>query len=235
MLRPGEFKMIDKAMEICKLPQGSSVLEVGCGTGDTTERLEKKYGAKVSAIDISLEMVRRTKERGLLAQVAYGDGEFLEDFPSFSFDLVVMECVLSLINKPDEALHEAYCTLKKGGMLFISDLSVKNPDPEQMKALAIEAERLAKKPKEYKECDDQQDEMRVVSFRHEGRFLLEPLKEALEEVGFRVIFTEDRSKDLEEYVAQQMMAGEDGDADSWDCSGYPKDTGYFMLIAQKPL
>lgn len=230
MLRPGEFKMIDKAMEVSGLPKGAKILEIGCGEGDTTEHLEKKYGAKVNAIDISLEMVRKTKERGLKANVAYGDGEFLEDFPSFSFDMVVMECVLSLINLPDEALHEAYCTLKKGGMLFLSDLMVKNPDPMQMKALAIEAERLATKPKEYKECDDQEDKMRLVNFRHEGRFLLEPLKAALEEIGFSVIFSEDRSKDLDEFVGQQLLSGEEN-----TLGDYPKDTGYFMLVAQKPL
>lgn len=232
MLRPGEFKMIDKAMEICALPKGATVLDIGCGEGDTTERLEKKYGAKVSAIDMSLEMVSKTKERGLKAEVSYGDGEFLEHFPSFTFDMVVMECVLSLINKPDEALHEAYCTLKKGGYLFVSDVMVKNPDPMQMKALAIEADRLSKVPKEHQECDDHENDMRVVNFRYEERFLLEPLKSAMEETGFRVIFTEDRSKDLDEYVGQQILSGEDK---GWDCSGYPKDTGYFMVVAQKPL
>lgn len=234
MLRPGEFKMIDKAMEICNLPEGGRVLEIGCGTGDTTERLEKKYGAKVSAIDTSLEMVRRAKKRGLDAEIAYGDGEFLEHFSSFTFDMVVMECVLSLIHKPDEALHEAYCTLKKGGMLFLSDVSIKNPDPMQMKALAIEADRLSKIPKEYKECDDRQEEMRVVNFRHEGRFLLNPLKEALEDVGFHLVFEEDRSKDLDEYVAEKILSGEEEEG-GWSCDNYPKDTGYFMMIAQKPL
>ena len=45
--------------------------------------------------------------------IRLGDGEFLDDFSSKTFDGVFMECVLSVINMPDEALHEAYCVLKK--------------------------------------------------------------------------------------------------------------------------
>ena len=76
---------------------------------------------KVSAIDMSLEIPVRPR-RGL--KRCHTEMGFLEHFPSFTFDMVVI-VRLSLINKPDEALHEAYCTLKKGGYLFVSDVIVR--------------------------------------------------------------------------------------------------------------
>jgi SAM-dependent methyltransferase len=84
--------------------------------------------------------------------IKFGDGEFLDDYPSYSFNGVMMECVLSLINLPDEALHEVYCVLKKGGKLFISDLYIKNPKPEFLQALAREAEIQQQTPHSEGDC-----------------------------------------------------------------------------------
>jgi len=242
ILRPGRFDITDKAAELMDLPKNAAVLEIGCGEGDTTEHLEKEYGYKMSAIDISLEMVRKAKEKGLKADIKYGDGEFLDEFTSFSFDAVIMECVLSLINIPDEALHEAYCVLKKGGRLFISDLYMKDPDPARVKAIKTEADRLARIPHEHKdECGDdcaEDHKKRFVDFRFEDRFIKEPLIKNIEDIGFKVTFWEDRSADLETYVAEAMMNGEDvsttGKMSAGSCTAdRKKDTGYFMMVAEK--
>jgi ubiquinone/menaquinone biosynthesis C-methylase UbiE len=232
MLRPGAFTITDRAMEIIQLPKKSKVLEVGCGEGETTERLEKHYGFDVSAIDISMEMVRIAKERGLAANIFLGDGEFLDDFSSHTFDGVVMECVLSLINLPDEALHEVYCVLKETGKLFISDLYLKNPEPGLLRSLDIEAHRLATKPHEESSCSDDcadDHKKRLVNFRYQGVLLLEPLQRALEDMGFRMIIVEDYSKELGNYLAESILKGQKNPA----TQSLPKDTGYFLLVAEK--
>ncbi|MEA4923076.1 MAG: class I SAM-dependent methyltransferase [Eubacteriaceae bacterium] len=234
MLRPGEFRITDKAMKICGFEKGAKILEVGCGEGDTTEHLEKDLGYEVSAIDTSLDMVSRTKARGLDAEVKYGDGEFLEGFSSFSFDGVVMECVLSLINMPDEALHESWCVLKKGGKLFISDMCHKDPDPDIMAAVARKAAEESIKPHEEGECSDdcaEDHKQRLVDFRYDGKFFVEPLKKMLKSIGYKIVMEEDRSMDLDSYAAEKMMNGEEPDT----CIKNTKKTGYFMLVAEKPL
>ena len=58
-----------------------------------------------------------------------------------------------LYTSPDEALHEAYCVLKKGGKLVIVDEYHKDPDPKKMKAVAIEAQRQSKIPHKEGDCE----------------------------------------------------------------------------------
>jgi ubiquinone/menaquinone biosynthesis C-methylase UbiE len=237
--KPGEFRITKKAMEIWKLPKGSKVLDIGCGLGETVEFLENEYGYECSGIDLSMARIQEGKTRNPSLNIKYGDGEFLEDFPSYSFDGVVMECTLSLINLPDEALHEAYCVLKKGGKLFVSDLYIKNPDPGFVKALQIEAERINSIPRKEGECGtdcEEEHKSRFVNFRSSGRFLIIPLIEQLAEIGYRNISWADCSQELENFVAEKLM--KDGTLEDCLCDSalHPKDdfkTGYFMLTAEK--
>jgi ubiquinone/menaquinone biosynthesis C-methylase UbiE len=227
-------------MEKWKLPKGSKVLDVGCGLGETMEFLQREYGFACTGIELSMPRIQEVKKRNPELEVKYGDGEFLDEFQSYSFDGVLMECTLSLINLPDEALHEAYCVLKKGGKLFLSDLYIKNPEPAFVRALGIEAERQGRKPHNEQECGtDCADEhkKRALRFRSSGRFLIEPLLKQLEETGFRNIAWEDFSLELDNYAAEKLM--KDGTLEGCLCEEalHPKDsfkTGYFMLTAEKP-
>lgn len=234
LYRPGEFNITDRMMERAALAKGSRVLDIGCGDGDTVVHLTEEWGMKAEGIDISLARINEAKEKHPGINVKFGDGEFLDSYPSFSFDAVMMECTLSLINLPDEALHEAYCVLKKGGRLMISDLYYKNPDPKQMKAAAIEAERQSRMP--HKEGDCEEHNERLVDFRYEGAFYEKPLIRQLEEIGYRIRVFEDRSDDLNAFVAQYVMDG--GKLEDLMGGRKPKAAkklGYFLLVADKPL
>lgn len=239
--KPGEFRITKKAIDRWKLPNGAEVLDIGCGLGETMEYLQQEYGYVCSGIDLSMERVREAKERNPELNISYGDGEFLDAFPSYSFDGVTLECVLSVINIPDEALHEAYCVLKKGGKLFISDLYIKNPEPDFIQALKIEAIGQSQKPHGEHACStdcEEEHKNRLVPFRSSGRFLIEPLIEQLEEIGYHNIDWEDCSDELYRYTAEKIMA--DGTLEGCLCEDalHPKDsykTGYFMLTAEKPI
>ena len=239
--KPGEFRITKKAIDKWKLPKGSKVLDVGCGLGETMEYLEKEYGFVCSGIELSMERIKEAKERNQDLNISYGDGEFLDGFQSFSFDGLTMECVLSVINMPEEALHEAYCVLKKGGRLFVSDLFIKDPDPGFIKALKIEADRQNSKPHHEGECGtdcEEEHKNKIVPFRSSGRFLMEPLIEQLKEIGYANIVWEDCSLELNRYAAEKIMR--DGTLEGCLCEDaiHPKDnykTGYFLLTAEKPL
>lgn len=233
VLRPGEFAITDKAIEIAGLKKGDRILDIGCGEGDTVAHFNE-LGMNAEGIDMSLKMINAAKEKYPEINVKMGDGEFLDDYSSYTFDAITMECVLSLINIPDEALHEAWCVLKKGGKLIISDLYYKDPDPMKMKAVKMEAQRLAMKPR--KEGDCEANPTRFVDFRVKGAFFEKPLIAQLKEIGYKILAFEDRSIDLDNYAAQIIMNGgrlEDLMCDV-DFSDKKNKIGYFLLVAQKP-
>ncbi len=238
MYRPGKFTITDQGIKIAKLEKGAAVLEIGCGLGETTERLEKEYGFEVSPIDNSLEMVRQTNLRNIQTKASYGDGEFLEAFSSNTFDGIISECVLSIIGKPDEAIHEAFCTLKKGGKYIISDLYFTKEDPEEV----AEAERKAKVDATtevpYNQCNDdceEAHEVRNVDFRYENIFFKKQLIKALADTGFTDIYFEDFTGELESFVAEEIMQGEECvySAGIKKQIGDRKGIGYFLLVATK--
>lgn len=233
IMRPGEFDITDRGIELAGLKNGDRVLDIGCGEGDTVAHLCKDWGMDAEGIDMNLSMISTAKEKHPEISVKFGDGEFLDDYTSYTFDAVTMECVLSLINIPDESLHEAYCVLKKGGKLILSDLYYKDPDPKKMRAVKIEAARLSQKPR--KEGDCEESPIRFVDFKLNGAFFEAPLKAQLEEIGYRILAFEDRTADLDNYVAQRLMDGEKPEdlLPGIDKKGGDK-IGYFLLVAQKP-
>ena len=257
--KPGEFRITDDAMEIWKLPKGATILDIGCGQGDTVEYLEKAYEFKASGIDISKDMISDGLAKNPNLDIKHGDGEFLDGYSSYSFDGVMMECVLSLVNMPDEVLHEAYCVLKKGGKLLISDLYIKNPDQELLKSVQNETDRQRAIPFREKECGSHSEEegsdcseggcddftdyvsensSRAVNFRYCGRFLITPLANQLKEIGYINISWKDYSIELDNFMAEKILR--DGNLEGCFCpEALNQDdkckTGYFMLTAEKPL
>ena len=234
--RPGEFKITDRALEIANFKEGSRILDIGCGEGDTVNHLNE-MGMKAEGIEMNLTKIVEAKKKFPGINVNYGDGEFLDEWPSYTFDGITMECVLSLINIPEESLNEAYCVLKKGGKLIITDLYERDPDPKQMAAVAMEAKRQSRLPHHEGDCENRG--LKYVDFRFEGAFYKEPLIKMIEEVGFKVKAFEDFSIELDNYAAQIMLDGgklEDACKGlKLEHNGQRRKIGYFMIVAEKPL
>lgn len=211
---PDRFNITDRGIEKANFKAGSRMLDVGCGSGDTVNHLNE-MGFKAEGIDINLVKISEAKTKYPGIDVKFGDGSFLDEYMSFTFDGVLMEDSLSQINQPDEALHEAYCVMKKGGRIIIRDKYEINPDPNKIKATAIEAARQARIPHKEGECDEGTTE-RLVDFRLRGVFYKDQLLSQLEdEIGFRVMKFED-------------LGTEDKDDEG-------RTIGSFLLVAQKPI
>lgn len=224
--RPGGFEVTDRALEIAKFKTGSRVLDIGCGGGDTVDHLNE-IGLKAEGIDINLAKIDEAKKQYPGINVKFGDGGFLDDYMSYTFDGIMMECALSAFPQPDEALHEAYCVLKKGGRLIITDYYEKEPDPKQMKAVAIEAARKARLPHNEGDCEAGTPS-HFTEFCFEGAFYREPLVRMLEEeLGLRVVSFEDAGVSLGEDDLYTDVKSE--------AAGKSRSLGYFILVAQKPV
>lgn len=92
----------------------ASVLEVGCGTGDVTERVQHELGVPLTAVDLSHRMVQLTAARGVHAIVA--DIQALP-FDGRRFDCVLANRVLYHLPDPDRGLREIARVLRPGGRL----------------------------------------------------------------------------------------------------------------------
>lgn len=101
----------------------TSVLEVGCGPGDLSERIAAQLNADVVAIDLSERMVELARARGVAAHV--GDLQELP-FAEASFDCVVAAWMLYHVPDVDRGLAEIARVLRPGGRLVAVTNSVEH-------------------------------------------------------------------------------------------------------------
>ncbi|MEL6383544.1 MAG: methyltransferase domain-containing protein [Cyanobacteria bacterium J06626_18] len=106
-----------------QLPQGTTLLDVGCGIGGSSRILARDYGFSVTGVTISPEQVQRARELtpiGLDAQFRVDDAMALS-YPDASFDVVWS--VEAGPHMPDKATfaRELLRVLKPGGVLVVAD------------------------------------------------------------------------------------------------------------------
>ena len=111
------------------LERGSSVLDIGCGTGALAICLARK-GVHVTGIDVSPSLLVQASDRiragGLEALVSLkemGAANLDTAFPAASFDAVVATLVLSELSSEEieYTLEQSKRILRSGGQLLVAD------------------------------------------------------------------------------------------------------------------
>ena len=101
----------------------SSILEIGCGTGKNTALLAR-LGRQVSAIDFSVGMIEKAREKISLDNVRFAVADITQPWPGKdqSVDLVVCNLVLEHISDLAFIFAEASRVLGDVGRFFVSEL-----------------------------------------------------------------------------------------------------------------
>ena len=87
------------------VPDGASVLDLGCGDGQLLEELIAKRRARGSGVDVSQAAVEACVGRGL--PVVHGDlDEGLADFADDSLDVVILSLSLQQLRHPRMVVRE---------------------------------------------------------------------------------------------------------------------------------
>ena len=109
------------------VPQGwqdqpLNILDVGCGIGNSTERLQKQFPkARISGLDLSPQMLEAAKERYPGFNFVCGDAEKLLDyFSPATFDLIIYPASLFLLPQQEESLRQAQELLQDRGLVAAS-------------------------------------------------------------------------------------------------------------------
>lgn len=138
--------------------KNKQVLDVGAGTGRLSLALAKA-GAKVTALDVSSEMLKILKNKDKKIETVVGDAENLP-FEDNTFDFVTAAFLVVHLKDLTTFFDEAYRVLKDGGILAISNIN----------------------QKEAPEVDTKQGKIKIESFYHRP----ERIVEELENLAFQV-------------------------------------------------
>lgn len=101
---------------------GSRLLDVGCGTG-VVAITAARLGARVSAIDLTPQLLEHARENARIAQVEVewqeADVEELP-FPDGQFDIVVSQFAHMFAPRPEVAVAQMLRVLRSGGTIAFS-------------------------------------------------------------------------------------------------------------------
>lgn len=108
--------------ELTPTPE-ASILEIGCGTGQTAQYLAETFHCSITAIDNHPVMVQRAKERlkHMKVDVQYGEGENLT-FNDEQFDMVIAESVITFTSSILSTLQEILRVLKEESVLMAIEM-----------------------------------------------------------------------------------------------------------------
>lgn len=219
-LRPGGFRLTERALKFCEFSTEDAVLDLGCGRGATVGYLYEKHNIKAVGIDISEKLLDIAKLKHPYADFILGTGEKIP-FSDDAFNVVFAECTLSLMEDINSIIKEVDRVLKVGGWFIIMDVYAKNPSNlKEIETFSLNS------------C------MR-------GLHDLNLLKEKLKSLGFNIIFLEDCSDLLKELMVKIIFSyGSMGsfwnkttdqciDGDGFHEILKVLRPGYFMMIGRK--
>jgi SAM-dependent methyltransferase len=171
---PGGFLLTQELLSAEHINSQSKILDVGCGTGQTSAYLYNNFGADIVGLDINPIMLEKAKKRFLSQklpiELIHGSVEEIP-FKDSSIDLVLSESVLAFVKK-EKALEEIQRVLIKGGRLIANEMTINFTPSKQ----------------EEKEIKD--------FYGLDSLFLEEDWRSLLEEVGFTDIVIKSGQKSL---------------------------------------
>lgn len=109
-----------QAISSLHLTGREGILIVGVGTGEDLPILPAS--APITGIDISEAMLQRARQKAGNRNITFREmyAEHL-DFPNQTFDAVILNLILSVVEDPHSTLSEALRVLKPGGRVLVFD------------------------------------------------------------------------------------------------------------------
>ena len=132
------FAGVSNVAIFADIPEGVSVLDLGCGAGLDTLIAARRVGAKgrVTGVDFSQSMLARARTAS--AEVGATNVAFLEgtaeNIPcsAASFDVAIVNGIFNLNPAREAIFRELARVLKAAGSAFVAELILKEPLPAEI-------------------------------------------------------------------------------------------------------
>jgi arsenite methyltransferase len=134
----GGVAATDELARLCHIGPDSHVLDVGCGAGVTACYLARKYGCRVTGVDIVAGLVERSRERAarekLTGRVSFKVADAQElPFDDGTFDAVITESVTAFPADKLRAVREYARVTRPGAYIGLNESTwLKEPTPEMV-------------------------------------------------------------------------------------------------------
>jgi SAM-dependent methyltransferase len=247
-ISPGGFGIVDQATALAGLKSGCLLLEIGCGKGDALAHLAELTGCLCTGIDQSEAQIEEGRKKFRNIILISGDAlQGLMAIESECFDVILAECVLSTASQPGRLLTEAYRIMKPDGHIILMDLC------DRRKSAHISADAARSCPQgrngghDAGDADEQGVDSCICDKAVNGAIDPFRLRTVCGDLGFKEVLIQDRTRDLDAFVAEKLWAH--GSLDAWFaavaeegvgaeafCKASPNDRrlGYFLAIMKKP-
>jgi methionine biosynthesis protein MetW len=107
MMTPQKLRhnRLDLELILDLVAENSTVLDLGCGTGDLLFKLLKERNVQGHGVEIFDQYIYACVDKGV--PVVHADlDEGLDDYPDKSFDYVILSRTLQVVHKPHQILKE---------------------------------------------------------------------------------------------------------------------------------
>lgn len=108
------------------LKENMSVLDVGCGNGLITKKIQKITGHlnESWAIDFDAEIIEIAKEKHKKKRIRFLNHDISKEDFKFTkkFDFIIIRFLLTHVSNPEDVLKRTRKMLKKGGILYLEDI-----------------------------------------------------------------------------------------------------------------
>ena len=105
-----------KLISKLSIPKGAKILDLGCGTGETTTDLSEVVGPEgtIVAVDPDADRIKLAKEKNARANIKFVVGSD-QTFPEDPYDVVFMNCVINWVVDKEALYKRVYDNLRPGG------------------------------------------------------------------------------------------------------------------------
>lgn len=189
---PGGLALTDDLASLTALGPGKRLLDAGCGRGASTIHLATTTGCEAVGLTLESDGVERGQQlaeaTGVGDRVQFVQDDILRmDTLAGDFDVVLIECVLSTLERKPESLRQLYRITKPGGYIALTDVTVATELPPELQGSIGAALCMA----DARDLDEYMSLVEEAGFRvKEYRSAKEAVHELIKKIGTRLMIAD---------------------------------------------